>query len=93
MGYQPIDIGIGLHSGQLMMGTIGEEERIDGTVISNAVNLASRLKEQTKMHNKSIILSERTLQSLKNKDQYQLNNLGSCKLKGKSEAINIYALN
>ncbi|MCZ0900792.1 adenylate/guanylate cyclase domain-containing response regulator, partial [Microcoleus sp. HI-ES] len=41
-GYQPISIGIGLHTGTLMLGTIGEAERMESTVISDAVNLASR---------------------------------------------------
>ncbi|HYO06762.1 MAG TPA: adenylate/guanylate cyclase domain-containing protein, partial [Phototrophicaceae bacterium] len=43
-GYQPIALGIGLHTGTLMLGTIGEAERMESTVISDAVNLASRVE-------------------------------------------------
>ena len=40
--YRPMAIGIGLNTGSLMLGTIGESHRMDGTVISDAVNLAAR---------------------------------------------------
>ena len=50
-GYQPISIGIGLHLGMVMLGTIGEVERMEGTVISDAVNLAAKLEKHTKAEN------------------------------------------
>ena len=43
-GLDPIAMGIGIHSGKLMLGTVGEKDRIDGTVISDTVNLTSRLE-------------------------------------------------
>ncbi|MEG3844496.1 ATP-binding protein, partial [Microcoleus sp. herbarium14] len=47
-GLFPIKIGVGLHAGNLMLGTIGERERMESTVIADAVNLASRLEGLTK---------------------------------------------
>ena len=56
-------IGVGLHTGTLMLGTIGDDARMDGTVISDTVNLASRLEGLTKRYGASLIVSEQTLQA------------------------------
>ncbi len=47
-GYEPIRIGIGIQDGEVMLGTIGEPERVEGTVISDTVNLAARFEKLTK---------------------------------------------
>ncbi|HYX05016.1 MAG TPA: adenylate/guanylate cyclase domain-containing protein, partial [Reyranella sp.] len=49
-GQPPIGIGIGINSGSLMLGTIGEKQRMEGTVISDAVNLAARVEDLTKTY-------------------------------------------
>lgn len=48
-GYRPIDFGIGIHSGPVIMGTVGETERMETTVISDIVNVAARLESLTKV--------------------------------------------
>src|SRR5690606_11054959 len=48
-GLEPIRVGTGLHTGELMLGTIGEEMRMEGTVISDVVNTASRMEGLTKL--------------------------------------------
>ena len=70
-GGAPIRIGIGIHTGRLMLGTIGENERMDGTVISDAVNIANRIERSTKEFAVVLAVSERLLQKVKDRSAYQ----------------------
>lgn len=90
VGYIPIQIGIGLHTGMLMLGTIGESERMEGTVISDAVNTAARMEGLTKLYGASIILSQHTLNELTEPEKYTLRYLGEVRVKGKQERTAIY---
>ena len=87
--YKPIQIGIGIHVGNLMLGTIGEANRMDATVISDAVNLASRLEGLTKIYGAPILISDATFQRIKNQDNYQYRMLGRVQVKGKKESVGI----
>ncbi|WP_204105275.1 MULTISPECIES: adenylate/guanylate cyclase domain-containing protein [Spirulina sp. CCY15215] len=91
-GYPAIQIGIGLHCGNLMLGTVGEKQRMDTTVIADAVNLASRLETATKQYGASILMSEQTLNRLTNADQYAYRFLGQILVKGKKEPTRIYEI-
>jgi len=83
-GYPPVKIGIGINTGSLMLGTIGGHSRMDSTVISDAVNLASRLENLTKTYGVSLLISYHTFASLSDPMQYKMRLIGRVKVKGKS---------
>ena len=89
-GLPALKIGAGLHTGKLMLGIIGEAERLQGTVISDAVNLASRLEQLTRTFNTAIIISEQTLQQLRRPEAYSIRFLDRVQVKGKQIPISIY---
>lgn len=91
-GKPAIDAGIGIHTGMLMLGIIGGEGRMDGTVISDAVNLAARLEGLTKVYGSSIIITEDTLIKLNDPNHYHFRFLDIVKVKGKKEAIYIFEI-
>ncbi|MBD2042804.1 hybrid sensor histidine kinase/response regulator [Microcoleus sp. FACHB-672] len=90
VGYAPIKIGLGLHTGNLMLGTVGESERMDTTVISDAVNLASRLEGLTKVYGAGILVSEQTIAQLAILPNINYRFLDRVRVKGKSEAVAVY---
>lgn len=88
----PIKIGIGLHEGCLMLGTIGEDERMDATVISDDVNIASRIEGISKQFGLGIAVSERIISSMAHPESYHYRFMGNFKVKGRHKTVSIFEI-
>ena len=86
----PVNSGIGIHTGNLMLGIVGGHGRMDSTVVSDAVNLASRVEGLTKIYGTSLIISQDTLIKLQDPGRYNYRFLDVVKVKGKKEAVYIF---
>ncbi|XZO04208.1 MAG: ATP-binding protein [Microcoleus sp.] len=91
-GLAPISIGIGLHVGNLMLGTIGERERMESTVIADAVNLASRLEGLTKVYGSGILVSDAVIYALSDREQYKYRFVDRVTVKGKTTAVSVFEI-
>jgi class 3 adenylate cyclase len=85
-----IRIGIGMHTGPLIMGITGDSNRMDATTIADTVNTASRLESLTSHYKAGIILSDACVQLMLEKANFHLRNLGLVQLKGKQQSLQIH---
>ena len=90
-GQPLIDIGVGVNTGKMMLGTLGEAGRMEGSVISDAVNLAARLEGLTKLYQTGVLISEETYLSL-NKETFSVRLIDQVAVKGKKKSVMVYEI-
>ena len=89
-GFDPIGIGVGLHLADLMLGIIGSEDRMQGAVVADAVNLAARIEGLNKMYGSSITLSDETLSQMKEPETFRHRFIDKVRVKGREDAVTVY---
>ena len=89
-GYRPIQIGIGLNTGPLMLGIVGGQNHMEGTVISDAVNLASRVEDLTKIYGTALLMTQQTYSKLAEPSRYHIRVIDAVKVAGKKEEVTVY---
>ncbi len=87
-GQPPILIGMGVHCGRAISGTIGSEERMEYTVIGDTVNITSRIEASTKAFGADLLISDSVVEKVGEHFVYEL--AGSAEVKGKSEPLKLF---
>ncbi len=89
-GVEPIKAGIGLHYGNITLGTLGSPNRMNATAIGDNVNLASRIESLTKVFGVDIIVTDSVFREISDPSKYNIREMDTVRVKGKEVPIVLY---
>lgn len=89
-GKHQVKIGIGIHTGNAVVGNIGSSQRMEFTAIGDTVNVAARLESATKEHNVDILVGDSTVEGMKK--AVQLREIGPISVKGRKNAVKVFSV-
>lgn len=89
---QDVAIGVGINTGDLMIGILGTEARLSGTAIGDTVNTASRIESLTKQYSLPLLISQTCLESLTDTSKYHITEVDKVKIRGRTQLNSIYSV-
>lgn len=90
LGQPQLNMGVGVNTGPVVLGTVGAGDRLQCSVVGDTVNLASRIQELTKLYHARMLIGEGTFRALKAPQRFVLRQVDRVAVKGKDVAIAVY---
>ena len=90
LGLPSISVGIGVNTGYMMVGMVGEARRMQGDAFSDTVNIASRIENLSKHYSTSFIITAATKEALADASRYNIRFLDKVQVKGKQKPLSLY---
>ena len=92
MRFPSVQLGVAIHSGPAMLCILGEEERMEASIVSDVVNSASRIEGLNKLYSTRFLISDATYNLLPEKRNFIIQFIDQVRVKGKTKALGIYQI-